>query len=164
MKRFDYTTVIVESVDDLLSLERAESVARFRDYIRFIRYLKDGTATTQIGSGALIGLKARQSQNLWALYKRKGLTYLLTERRVGGIGHLSYTQISYLQSFLRESETPLTQIQIATWLSDSFGVQFTQSGISKLFSRLKLKLKTGRPVNIRQKEGDVEDFKKNLTI
>jgi transposase len=164
MKHPDYMTVIVESVDDLLSLERHETVARFRDYIRFIRYLKDGTATTQIGSGGLIGLKARQSQNLWALYKTKGLSYLLTERRVGGVGHLSYTQISYLQSFLRESETALTQIQIANWLSDSFGVEFTQSGISKLFSRLKLKLKTGRPVNIRQKEGDVEDFKKNLTL
>jgi transposase len=62
---------------------------------------------------------------------------------------------------LRNSTTPLTQEQITIWLKDSFGVVFTQGGLSGFLSRLKIKLKTGRPVNVRQNEGDVEDFKKN---
>jgi transposase len=164
MKKIDYATAITESISELEILERSHNVARFRDYIRFIRYLKSGEAKSQVQSGAKIGLKARQSQNLWYRYQQEGLPALLKERRGSSLGYLSYHQISLLQSFLRDSPHALTQIQVADWLFASFGVRFTQSGISKLFDRLGIKLKTGRPVNIRQKAGDVEDFKKNLTI
>lgn len=162
MKRLDYTTLISESVSDLETLERQQTVARFRDYVRFIRYLKTGEADSQLKSGAKIGLKPRQSQNLWQRYQADGLAALLVEKRGSSVGHLSYHQISLLQSFLRNTTTPLTQEQIISWLKDSFGVVFTQGGLSSFLSRLKIKLKTGRPVNVRQKEGDVEDFKKNI--
>ncbi len=162
MKKLDYQVLINESVADLLALERQQSLSRFRDYVRYIRYLKEGTAKTQSQSGALIGLKERQSQILWQTYKQKGLAYLLEEHRQGTVGQLSYVQISHLQSFLRDSRTALTQEQIAAWIESSFGVTYTQSGISKLCKRLKIKLKTGRPVNVRQKEGEREAFKKTL--
>jgi transposase len=41
-------------------------------------------------------------------------------------------------------------------------VDYTVSGICKLFQRLKIKLKTGRPANIRQDEGQAVAFKKTL--
>ena len=162
MKQLDYTALIKEHVEELLKLERAQTVSRFRDYVRYIRQLKEGRAKTQSQSGSLIGLKERQSQTLWQTYKKEGLDYLLSEHRQGTLGQLSYVQISQVQSFLRDSELPLTQEQIADWIDSSFGIRYTQSGISKLFKRLKIKLKTGRPVNVRQKEGDVGAFKKTL--
>jgi transposase len=162
MKKLDYKSLIKESVEDLLKLERLQTLSRSRDYVRYIRYLKEDTAKTQGQSGALIGLKERQSQTLWQTYKKQGLAYLLEPPHQGTIGELSYVQISRLQSLLRDSSTALTQEQIADWIRGSFGYSYTQSGISKLFKRLKIKLKTGRPVNVRQKEGDVEAFKKTL--
>jgi transposase len=162
MKRLDYSTLIKESRTELLRLERAQIQARFRDYVRYIRYLKTGEANSQKSSGAKIGLKARQSQNLWRRYQSEGLSGLLEEHRGGSVGHLSYHQISLLQSFLRQSQVALTQVQVIEWLSASFGIDFTQGGLSDLFARLKIKLKTGRPVNVRQNEADLEDFKKNI--
>lgn len=160
MSALNYQEQIKESLAELEKLEREQKLSRFRDYVRYLRYLKEGTAKSQTESGSLIGLKARQSQNIWRLYKVHGLSYLLKEHRRGQVGQLSYVQISQLQSLLRDSKTALTQQQIADWIATSFGVQYTQAGISVLFKRLKIKLKTGRPVNVRQKEGDIEDFKK----
>ena len=105
MKRLGYTTLIRESVADLETLEREQIQSRFRDYVRFIRYLKTGEASSQVISGAKIGLKPRQSQNLWQGYLSEGLVALLIEKRGSSVGHLSYHQISLLQSFLRNSTT-----------------------------------------------------------
>ncbi|MEZ4912575.1 MAG: winged helix-turn-helix domain-containing protein [Chitinophagales bacterium] len=164
MALINYEIAVRESELSLKEMERNEQRARFRDYIRFIRYLKTGEAKSQQESGSKIGLKSRQSQNLWSRYKKEGISGLLEERRKGSMGHLSYVQISHLQNFLRASIHPLTQIQIAAWLEASFGASYTQSGISDLFKRLRIKLKTGRPQNIRQKSLAVEDFKKTLLI
>ena len=80
------------------------------------------------------------------------------------MGKRSYIQITGLQSFLRDATLPLTQQQIADWIKDSFGVEYRQSGLSKLFQRLKIKLKTGRPSNSRKDEAGAEAFKKTLPL
>jgi len=160
MRRIHYATEIIESESALLALERNQVISRFRDYVRFIRYLKTGEASSQHESGAKIGLQGRQSQNLWRRYKTEGFAGLLTEQRGGSVGYLSYVQLSHLQSYLRQSTVVLTQVQVAEWIAATFGVQYTQSGISDLFQRLKIKLKTGRPVSIRQDKWAIADFKK----
>ncbi len=95
-------------------------------------------------------LKVRQSQVLWQRYKQEGLAGMLTYPFEGTVGKL----MSHYGpgNFLRDVTTPLTQQQIADWIKDSFGVEYKQSGISKLFQRLKLKLKTDRPSNVRKDE------------
>jgi transposase len=138
MKPIDYTIAIAESESELLDLERRQTVSRFRDYVRFIRYLKTAQAKSQQASGALIGLQLRQSQNLWQGYQKKGLAKLLKEYRGGSVGHLSYCQISQLQSFLRDSQVALTQQQVADWIKSNFVIEYTQGGISDLFKRLKI--------------------------
>ena len=42
------------------------------------------------------------------------------------------------------------------------GITYSQSGLSCLLSRLKVKLKTGRPVHVRKDEAGEEAFKKTL--
>ncbi len=162
MKGLNYIEEIKESVSELKALEASQTKVRFLNYVRFLRYLKDGSAANQTISSGLVGLTLRQGQRIWSRYKEVGLTGLLKPGFVGTVGNLSYVEISRLQSFLRNSETDLTQEQIGDWIGSNFGVHYSQSGISKLFKLLKIKLKTGRPVNIRQKEGDVELFKKSL--
>lgn len=50
--------------------------------------------------------------------------------------------------------------QAQAYLQDAFGVDYTIAGVSLLFKRLKIKLKTGRPTNIRQDQAEKEAFKK----
>ena len=163
-RKKDYPSLIVESLEELQSLERVQKQSRNRDYVRFLRYLKEGSSTTQVSAGACIGLKARQSQVVWARYLTEGLSGLLSNPFQGTVGKLSYCQITRLQAFLRDATLPLTQHQIADYIKDSFGMEYGQSGISKLFKRLKIKLKTGRPSNVRKDQSGGEAFKKTLLL
>lgn len=83
-----YPSLIKESVAELQELERAQKQARYRDYVRFVRYLKEASSTTQVGAGERIGLKVRQSQVLWQRYKQEGLAGMLTYPFEGTVGKL----------------------------------------------------------------------------
>ena len=87
---------------------------------------------------------------------------MLTNPFQGTVGKLSYSHITRLRRFLRDATTPLTQGQIADWIKDNFGVEYKQSGVSKLFKRLKIKLKTGRPSNVSRDEAGA--FKKTSLL
>ena len=58
----NYGELIKEGIAELQQLEKQQTNSKLKDRIRFLRYLKEGTAQTQAQAGALIGLKERQSQ------------------------------------------------------------------------------------------------------
>ena len=157
----DYFEFIKESESDLLSLEKREKNAMRRDRIRFIRVLKTGNFRSQSAAGSSIGLGERQSQRLWSSYVKGGLSSLLSTYAERWWGKLSSVQISQLRSFLL-SDQAQTLADIQAYLAGNLGVKYSISGVSDLCKRLKIKAKTGRPVNVRQKPGSVDDFKKNL--
>ncbi|MBC7923041.1 MAG: winged helix-turn-helix domain-containing protein [Ferruginibacter sp.] len=159
-KAITYPTLISETVSELTELERSQHQARQRDYVRFLRYLKEGSSLTQRAAGERIGLKARQSQSIWSRYRKAGLPLLLRSNYQGSVGKLSYCQLIRLQAFLRDATTPLTQQQVADWIATNWEVHYDQSGISKLFRRMRIKLKTGRPSNTRKDEAGADAFKK----
>jgi transposase len=156
-----YADLIKESESDLLLLERREKNAMRRDRIRFIRTLKSGEFRSQTRAGGAIGLGERQSQRLWSIYIKGGIKELLSTYSERWWGKLSSVQISQLRTFLL-SDQAQTLADIQAYLSGNLGVKYSISGVSELCKRLKIKAKTGRPVNVRQKPGDVDDFKKNL--
>lgn len=92
-----------------------------KDRLRFLRLLKDGSAKTQQQAGHLIGLKERQSQNLWRSYRQTGLDGLLAYNNHGTVGYLAYAQISQLRHFV-DTDQAATLAQIQTFLANSFGV------------------------------------------
>lgn len=156
-----YPSLISESASELLALERSQKKANSRDRIRFIRLLKTGQAKTQGQAGELIGIGIRQSQRLWSKYHKSGLLSLSKSVYQGYWGKLSSQQLSHLQCSLTESGI-YTQEQAAEFIEKQYGVKYKQSGICRLFKRLKIKLKTGRPQNIQQDEAAKESFKKTL--
>ena len=129
--------------------------------MRFIRLLKTAEAGTQAAAGKVIGLSERQAQRLWRVYQQEGLAGLLKKPAWGYWGKLSSIQISHLRQFLLDDQAQ-TLADIQAYLSNNLGVEYTISGISNLCNRLNIKLKTGRPVNVRQQPGAVQAFKKNL--
>jgi transposase len=155
----DYAKLIKETVEALLEVEQQQKQALLRDRVRFIRILKAGEVKSQRLAGEQIGLKERQSQRLWHTYRTKGIEGLLAYPYKGTFGKLSTTQVSRLRSYLKtDSVDTLKQAQ--TFLQKAFGVDYTLAGISLLFKRLKIKLKTGRPTNIRQDQAEKQAFKK----
>lgn len=159
MRRINYEAEIKESVAELLLQEKEQKQSRLRDRVRFIRYLKAGQAKTQPEAGALIGLQRRQSQQLWQQYRSQGLDELLSNGYKGGWAKLSSTQQARLLQRLDQDDIA-TQGQLRTWLEQEMGITYSQPGISVLLSRLKVKLKTGRPVNVRKDQAGEATFKK----
>jgi transposase len=162
MHKINYQETIKESVEALLSLEKKQRNARLRDRVRFIRLLKAGTATTQVEAGALIGLKRRQSQLLWKHYKEEGLVSVVATHYKGSWAKLDSVQQARLLQRL-DSDDLFSQQQVIDWIKAEMGITYSQSGISLLLARLKVKLKTGRPVNIRKDEAGEKSFKKTLS-
>jgi len=159
MRRCEYAELITESPEQLLQLERQQQNGIARDRVRFIRSLKEGSCLTQKGAGALIGLKLSQSQAIWRLYREKGITVLINREIKKSWGKLDSDQITRLRKRLGGHDI-YTPEQITAWISAEMGVSYTQSGISKLLQRLKIKLKTGRPVNVRKDRLGETAFKK----
>jgi transposase len=155
----NYSIAITESPDSLKELMGKQKLTIHRDRLQYLYLLKTQEVKSQKGAGALIGLKERQSQNLWHLYKKGGITLLLDLTRQTYFGKLSSTQMSLFRAYLKTDQANnLTDIQ--EWLQNNLQASYTLGGISLLCKRLKIKLKTGRPTNVRQDKEGLESFKK----
>ena len=157
----NYAIAITESPEYLTELMGKQKLTIHRDRLQYLYSLKTQAVKTQKSAGVLIGLKERQSQNLWQLYKKGGITLLLDLTRQSYFGKLSSTQMSLLRTYLKTDQAnSLADIQ--EWLLHNMQASYTLGGISLLCKRLKIKLKTGRPTNIRQDKEGLESFKKTF--
>jgi len=100
----DYSSRITESVAELTQLEGHQKLARHRDRLRFLRLLKEKTASSQRQAGETINLAQRQSQRLWQRYTQQGIAGLMGQTYSPAFGKLSAAQISQLQAWLRLDE------------------------------------------------------------
>ena len=153
----NYAILITESVAFLQSQERLAGKAQVRDRIRFLRVLKTGQAKSQSAAGLPIGIATRQSQRLWQTYQQKGFSGLLTTHYEHSFGKLSAHQLSQLFTFLGSDQAGKLE-DVQAFIRTAFGVNYSLSGISKLFTRLKI----GRPSNGRKDAAQEEAFKKTL--
>jgi len=159
MRVINYQTAITESIEELSAIEKQQKQARLRDRVRFIRYLKEGRASSQPQAGEFIGLKRRSSQLLWQQYKQEGLCSLTSSGYKGSWAKLSSVQQARLLQRL-DADDVTTQRQVIDWLKAEMGISYSQGGISALLARLKAKAKTGRPLNVRKDQMGEMAFKK----
>jgi transposase len=155
----NYQTEIAENEDYLIKLERKTKDGKARDRVRFIRFLKIGQAATQREAGELIGLGVRQSQRLWQKYREGGVSALTANNYAGGTPKLSPGGQEQLLERLKKGDISSLE-QARNYLEQEFGVNYTIGGVSYLFKRLKVKLKTCRPTNVNQDPAQIEEFRK----
>lgn len=160
MAKLEYVDLIQESLAELEQLEAKQKKSFYKDRVRFIRYLKEGTAKSQAKAGSLISLQNRQSQNLWQIYRQSGMEGLLKEKKAPHLGKLTSVEYSRLLQRLDQDQM-MSQKQVRAYLQDEMGKTYTQPAIHYLFKRLKVKLKTGRPVNVRKDYSGEAALKKN---
>ncbi len=81
---------------------------------------------------------------------------------VGGQAKLSFGAQANLRDRLRDDDINTLE-KARGCLKAEFGVDYTVGGVSCLFKRMKVKLKTGRPTNVKQDKEQMEEFaKKNI--
>ncbi len=155
----NYVDKITQELALLQTAEKQQTKAQLRDYVRFLRLLKSGECTTQTQAANQVNLSLRQAQRLWKRYHQEGFEALIKDRQATYMGKLSTTQISRLRQFLLDDQAQ-TLADIQAYLAGRLGVNYTIGGVSDLCKRLKIKRKTGRPVNLRQQPGAIAFFKK----
>ena len=159
-KRLDYSKLIKESVSELLKLERRQREVLFRDRIGYLRVLKSGEVKTQKEASDLIGISARQGQRNWRLYRQEGLLGMLRPiERPGAPTKLKEEEYEELDKRLESDDIQFLHEAVA-YVKEQYDTDYTIAGMHYVFKRLKVKKKTGRPVNIRQDKEGLEDFKK----
>lgn len=160
MTMIDYHKAIKETPKKLLEKEQEQHKAFLRDRIRFLRLLKSKQCFCQKQAGELIGLSYRSSQRLWKQYREGGFKALLTYPYQGKPCRLSKEQREQLNRYLAQDQVQCLH-EAKTYIKDSFGVCYSISGLHKLFGRMKVKKKTGRPANYRKDEKGAKIFKKS---
>lgn len=155
----NYPELICESADELKRLEKEQKLVQFRKRARFLRLLKTNAAATQEQAGREVEWKLRQARKIWSLYREKGLSALLENRRQRAFGKLSSRQISELQNYLKELGADSLD-RVRGFIESSFGVSYGRGGVRELLARLKIKLETARPSNYQKDERAVENLKK----
>lgn len=159
-KRISYSELIRESEEELVRLERNQTAALLRDRVRYIRLLKTGESLTQKSASEAIGLKIRQGQRNWQMYRSGGMDKLLCPPfRPGRPSKLSSEEEQALKSRLKEDDIQFLH-EAVSHVKEKYGQDFSVVGMHYLFKRLQVKKKTGRPVNIRQDKIGLEEFKK----
>lgn len=53
--------------------------------------------------------------------------------------------------------------QARAFVKQEFGVDYTIGGVSHLFQRMRVKLKTGRPSNVKQSKEEMDEFAKKIS-
>lgn len=97
----------------------------------------------------------------WGYYKEGGLEKLLEWNVEGYKGKLSEEQLNRLKEEIKTGRFS-TQKEIIQWVYETFGVLYSQQGMSDLLRNLKAKKKTPRPVNIKKNPKQEEEFKEKF--
>lgn len=158
----NYKEIIDEDVESLQECERQQKHAKLRDRVRMLRLLKSGKARSLAVAGSMVGISASQAGTLFRQYRQEGLSEF-TRWRYGG-NHRKLTAEQQQELVSRMSETPndfSSQSALGQYIFQSFGVRYTQSGISVLCSRNGIKAKVGRPRNKASSEEEQQAYKKN---
>lgn len=151
----------VEQLKDLLNLTKNQQV---KERIQTLYWLKSEQVQSENALANLTG-KHRTTISRWLRsYRRGGINALLSKGKSTGRSRKLNSQIEEsLKQELQDEQGFSSYKEIQTWLKAVHDVEMSYTGVHQLVRyQLKAKLKTPRPVHVKQEVGIVEDFKKNL--
>lgn len=156
----DYTQQIQESVSQLEALERQHRGRVTVDRIQMLRLLKSGGFRSRRELVPLLGYCERQLQRWWASYSQGGLAALLKyQRHTGRQERITAATWMALQEELKAGRMARLK-DVQGYLQARWKVRYSIGGLSHLFQRHKVKLKTGRRRHRRASAQEQEMFKK----
>lgn len=140
----DYGERIAESVAELAEIGRRLRGRAGADRAKLLLALKSGRERSLRRAAALLGYSERQAQRWWAAYRSGGLAALLERRpREGRRERVGPAAWAALEAEMRAGRVARLR-EAQAFLRDRHGIAYSLNGISLLFQRHRVKLKTGR--------------------
>ena len=156
----NYTQQIQESVSQLEALERQHRGRATGDRIQMLRLLKSGSFRSRRELVPLLGYCERQLQRWWASYRQGGLAAVLEyQRHTGSQERITVSAWKALNEELQAGRMARLK-DVRAYLQARWKVRYSIGGLSRLFQRHKVKLKTGRRRHRRASSQEQEAFKK----
>ena len=160
MRKFDFPSLITQSLDQLREQERRQSSAKVRLRITLLRLLKSGEAQFIKDACRILGISSKHGYQLWNWYKAKDFEQYLRLNYRPGEGKLSSQQKALLIEKASDGRGFASQQEVRRFLKEEFQVSYTQAGVCLLFQRLKIKAKQPRPSNVKADKQAQAEFKK----
>ncbi|WP_457642096.1 winged helix-turn-helix domain-containing protein [Persephonella sp.] len=150
---------IKENTKELKNLLKKQKKKQLTFRVQMLILLKENPKMTLKEVSNLLPVSYSTLQRWCGYYKEGGLEKLLQWNVEGYKGKLSEEQLEELKEEIKTGRFS-TQKEIIQWIYERFGVKYSQQGMSDLLRKLKVKKKTGRPVNIKKDYKQEEEFKK----
>ncbi len=163
MRKLDFPNLIVETGSELRKREKKEKDARVRLRVQLLRLLKSQETASIKDACRVCGITPKHGYDLWKKYRDKGLSKYLQLNWKPRISKLNAEQQRKLLARASTENGFGSQQEVRRFLQDEFDVSYTQGGVSLLFSRLKIKAKEPRPMNIKASASEQTAYKKTLS-
>lgn len=155
----DYGKLIQEEVEVLRQLERQQRHTAVSYRVRMLRLLKSGESRSLAQAAERLGYSLRQAQRWFKVYCEGGLAALLKREQPRKAERMTPEAWEAVHKALEQGE--VATLEQARQLLMEQGVHYKGvAGVSALFIRHKVKLKTGRPQHRQSDEASREAFKK----
>ncbi len=157
----EYASRIRERPSELANHEKRLRGHPTADRVKMLRLLKSQTYRSRRALAPVLGYCERQLQRWWDLYQAGGLSALLEEQPHGGRAEqLSERAWAALEEQLRAGQIARLK-EAQAYLQEHWSVTYHISGLSRLFQRHQVKLKTGRRRHRKAPAEAQEAFKKS---
>ncbi len=141
----DYAKRIEQSEAELRGQERRRRGRAGAERLKVLRLLKSGTVGSLGAAATVVGYSERQVQRWWQRYRVAGLAGLLEQKPRGGRREPLTPEVwAALTAELAAGRVGRLK-EVQAYLEAQWGIRYTSlNGVSRLFQRHKVKLKTGR--------------------
>lgn len=138
---------------------QSEQNATIKPRLHLLWLVRQGHLVSQ--AAPLIGVHYRTAQEWIAWYKQGGLDQVRSRRR-GGTGRQPRLNTEHKEVLKAKARTEgfVSVKEGVRFVQEQFGVPYTESGMSKVFSALSLRKKVPRPRNAKASQEVQENFKR----
>ena len=148
MRKVDYPMLIKEDIKELKQIERKLKYVYPRKITQLLILLKSGKCNLK-EAAQLLSISYRAAKKYWQFYRENGVEGIIswrdTRRKRDKISDEELKEIV-------EQHQPKTLREMSLIIKNKKGVKYSISGLHSKCKRLKIKLKTGRPVHIKKNQ------------
>jgi transposase len=148
--------------DDEASLKRAyqqEQNALVKPRLHVLWLVRQGKQVQE--AAELVGVH-RRTAGEWLLWYRQGGLAMVRSHRRGGYGRASRLNPEQKAALIAKARAEgfVSVKEGVRFVQEQFGIEYTESGMGKVFSVLQLRKKVPRPRNVKATEEAQESYKK----
>lgn len=157
-----YDEIITETKSELLRLERQHRASPLAPRLRMLRLLKDRTYRSRRALAQTLGYCERQLHRWFEAYRAGGIEALARYApHTGSSERLTPQALSALETAMKAGEVA-TLKQAQALLQERFAICYSIGGLSGLFQRHRIKLKSGRRRHVGSSAEAQQAFKKTV--